>query len=129
MKRLILICGLLLFCAIDAVAQSHSAALTWTLSTDDTTTACAASGANCSQAVYRAPGACSASSVFTALASTLAATATSYTDSTLTPGQYCYAVTFSIGGETSVVFATGNTNFTTVTLQPKAQTGLAVVVN
>jgi hypothetical protein len=107
----------------------HSAALTWTLSTDDTTTACAVTGANCSQAVYRGPGACSATSTLTALNSSLSATATSYTDTTITPGQYCYAVSFTIGSETSVIYASGNTNFSTVSLLPAVPASLSVVVH
>ncbi len=112
------------------VAQtSHSAALTWALSTDDTTTACAVTGANCSQAAYRAPGACSSTSVFTALNSALSATATTYTDSTLVPGQYCYAVTFTIGGLTSIIYQSGDTNFVAVSLPPSVPTSLSVVVH
>jgi hypothetical protein len=110
-----------------AKAQTHQAALTWTLSADDTTTACAVTGANCSQAVYRGPGACSASTVLTALNSSLSATVTSYTDTTITPGTYCYAVTFTIGGQTSVIYKSGDTNFSTVLLPPSPQTGLAAV--
>lgn len=129
MKR-ILICLALFLCIGSAVkAQSHSAALTWTLSSDDTTTACAVSGANCSQAAYRAPGACSSTSVFTALSASLAATATTYTDSTLVPGNYCYAVTFTIGGLTSVIYQSGNTNFTAVSLPPAVPSALSVVVH
>ena len=112
------------------MAQStHSAALTWTLSTDDTTTACAVTGANCLQAAYRAPGACSSTSVFTALNAALSATATTFTDATLVPGQYCYAVTFTIGGVTSLVYSSGDTNFASVTLPPSPQTSLSVVVH
>ncbi len=130
MIRRSLICLALLLCIGSSVkAQSHSAALTWTLSSDDTTTACAVTGANCSQAAYRAPGACSSTSVFTALSSSLAATATTYTDSTIVPGQYCYAVTFTIGGLTSVIYQAGNTNFTAVSLQPAVPSALSVVVH
>ncbi len=129
MSKRILICLALLFLAGSARAQSHSAALTWTLSADDTTTACAVSGANCSQAAYRASGACSSTSVFAALNTTLSATATTFTDTTLVPGQYCYAVTFTIGGVTSLVWASGDTNFASVTLQPAVPTSLSVVVH
>ena len=128
-KLFLVIAVLILLFVPAAKAQSHSASLTWTLSTDDTTAACAVSGANCSQAAYRAPGACSSTSVFTALSSSLPATATTYTDSTLVPGQYCYAVTFTIGGETSVIYQAGDTNFAAAVLLPQVPTTLSVVVH
>lgn len=121
--------GLLAFGSPSAKAQSHSAALTWTLSTSDTTAACSVSGASCSQAVYSAPGACSSTSVFTALNASLSATATTYTDTTITAGQTCYAVTFTINGETSLVYQAGNTNFTTAVLLPAVPSALSVVVH
>ena len=129
MRKWICLAFLLFAFAGRAAAQSHIAALTWTLSTDDTTTACAATGANCSQAVYRAPGSCSSTSIFTALNSTVSATATTFSDTTITPGQFCYAVTFTIGGVTSIVFKSGDSNFVSVSLPPAPQTGLAVVAN
>ena len=127
MKLRLAFASLLVLLAYPAFAQSHSAALTWTLSTDDTTTACAVTGAACSQNVYRASGACSSTSVFTSLGS-VSATATAYTDSTIVPGNYCYAVTFTIGGQTSVIFQTGDTNFASVSLSPAPESSLAVVV-
>ena len=129
LKRSLICLTLFLCIGSIAKAQTHSAALTWNLSADDTTAACSVTGAACSQAVYRGPGACSATSVLTALNSSLPATATAYTDATLVPGQYCYAVTFTIGGETSILFAAGDTNFQTVSLPPSPQTSLSVVVH
>lgn len=97
---------------------AHSAVLTWTLSTDDVTTSCTA-GANCLQNVYRAPGACSPTSSFTLLTPTaLGATVTTFTDSTITPGSWCYGVTFEINGLESAK------DTATVTLQPSAPTGI-----
>lgn len=128
MKRALLICILTLSFCGSAWGQTHTATGTFTLSSDDTAAACAVTGANCSQNVYRASGACSASSVFV-LNQALSATATTFTDSTIVPGTYCYAVSFVINGKESIIFTTGDTNFTTVSLQPKAQTGLVVVVN
>jgi hypothetical protein len=119
---LILLLCIASFAAVPARGQSHNAALSWTLSTDDTSAACSATGATCSQTVYRAPGACSASSVFVSLGSP-AATATTFTDTTITPGQWCYAVAFVENGNQSVK------DTVTVTLQPAPPSGLAVVAN
>lgn len=121
MKRIILICGLLSLFAGSARAQAHSASLTWTLSTDDTTTECSVAGAACSQNVYRAAGACTQTSPVFTLLSNQGASAVAYTDSTVTPGTWCYAVTFVIQSTESVK-ATA-----TVSLQPSAPTALVVV--
>ena len=119
MKLLRLFVLLLVFVA-PAFAQSHSAALSWTLSTDDVAAICTTVGTTCSQAVYRAPGACSTSSVFV-LISSPSATATTFTDTTITPGTYCYAVTF-------VENSLESTKDTiTVILPPSSPSGLAVV--
>lgn len=123
MKRIILICGLLSLFAGSARAQSHSAALTWTLSTDDTTTECSVVGAACSQNVYRASGSCTQTSPTFVLLSNQSASAVAYTDATITPGTWCYAVTFSIQGTESVK-ATAQ-----VSLQAAPVTGLAVVAH
>lgn len=97
----------------------HSAALTWVLSTDDTTTACTTT-ANCLQNVYRASGACSVSSSFSLLTTTaLSSTVTAFTDSTVTPGVWCYGVTFEINGLES------NKDTVAVTLQPAPPSGAA----
>lgn len=121
MKRILF--AVLLALAFSSVAlpqSTHSAVLTWTLSTDDVTTFCTA-GANCLQNVYRALGACSATSTFTLLTPTaLGATVTTFTDSTLTPGAWCYGVTFEINGLESAK------DTVTVQLQPSPPTGIAV---
>lgn len=97
----------------------HSTVMTWVLSTDDTTTACV-TGANCLQNAYRASGSCSATSSFTLLTATaLGATATTFTDSTVTPGVWCYGVTFEINGLESAK------DTVTVTLQPAPPSGAA----
>lgn len=96
----------------------HSTALSWALSTDDTAAACV-TGANCLQNVYRASGACSSSSAFTLLTSTsLSAAATAFTDSTITPGAWCYGVTFGINGLESAK------DTVTVSLQPASPSSL-----
>lgn len=75
----------------------HNVVLTWVLSSDDTTTACAAPN-TCLQNTYRATGACSATSAFS-IVSSPAATATTLTDTNVSVGQtYCYQVTFEING-------------------------------
>jgi hypothetical protein len=128
MKRLIGLAVLLCIASFAYVpaAKASTVALTWTLSTADTTTACAATGANCSQTVYRATGPCSSTSVFVSIA-TPAVSATSFTDTTPIYGQSCYAVSFTINGVTSVIFATGQTDFATVSLPPPPPSGLATV--
>jgi hypothetical protein len=108
---------------LSAVPQAggggHSTALSWVLSTDDTTTACT-TGANCLQNAYRAPGSCSTTSSFTLLTTTaLSATATTFTDTTVTPGVWCYGVTFGINGLESAK------DTVSVTLQPASPTGAA----
>ena len=123
MKRIILAVLLLLGMAGIAFAN-HSATLTWTLSVDDdaalaTPVNCVAS-ANCLQNVYRAQGACSATSNFTLLTNTaLSPTATTFTDASLTPGVWCYGVTFSSNGLESAK------DTTTVSLSPSPVTSLS----
>jgi len=101
------------------ITGGHSAALTWVLSTDDTTTACTTT-ANCLQNVYRGSGSCSVSTSFSLLTTTaLSATAAAFTDSTITPGVWCYGVTFGINGLES------SKDTVSVTLQPASPTGAA----
>ena len=107
----------------------HSTALSWALSADDVTTACV-TGANCLQNVYRAAGTCSASSAFTLLTATsLSATAVTFTASTVTPGVWCYGVTVTPGvwcyGVTFGINGLESAKDTvTVTLQPASPSGL-----
>lgn len=102
MKRILIFLVLCLCIGSVSQAQSHSASLTWTISTDDTTTECSVSGANCSQNVYRASGSCSQTSPVFTLLSNQGPAAIAYTDATITPGTWCYAVTFSIQGTESI---------------------------
>lgn len=121
MKRTLICLALLLFGGSIAQAQSHSASLTWTLSADDTTTECSVAGAVCSQNVYRAAGACTQASPTFVLLSNQSAATVAYTDATVTPGTWCYAVSFVIQGTESLK-ATAQ-----VSLQPSAPTALVVV--
>lgn len=115
--------ALLSVCLWPAKAASHSATLSWALSVDDdagaaTPVNCVAA-ATCMQNVYRAAGSCSATSNFTLLTGVaLSPTVTTYTDSTLHPGVWCYGVTFSINGLESAK------DEVTVQLQPSPVTGL-----
>lgn len=77
---------LLIASALLAQTQ-HSANLTWV------------DGQNppgVTYSVYRAPGLCSGTPVFAKLASAL--TTTTYQDTTVTPGNYCYSVTATVEG-------------------------------
>jgi|SRR5690242_3512543 len=79
----------------------HSAALLWTLSTDDTTGNCAAPSV-CSQNVYRIAGTCPVPFVTSSTPlSSVGATATSFTDNAPLFGNSCYAVTFVINSSES----------------------------
>lgn len=119
MRRLMFAClAMILFCAVPARAQ-HTAVLTWTLSTDDTTANCT-TAANCTQNVYRAPGACTQTNpVFTQLTS-VAPTITTANDATITPGVWCYAVTFSMNGIESA------RSVAQVSLPPASPSGVVV---
>ena len=113
----------LLFVPVASAQSSHSATLTWTLSTDDTTANCTTT-ANCLQNVYRAVGSCTSSTISWTLLTTtaLSATVSTYIDSTVTPGQWCYGVTFGMNGlESAKLTAAGS-------LQPASQTALSVVL-
>src|SRR5215472_7281670 len=97
LRFLYVLAMLLLLTATLALAQGgHSVSLSWVLSTDDTTAGCAAPN-TCSQTVYRASGACSTSSNFVSIG-TPAASISTFTDSTVVPGTYCYAVSFTQNG-------------------------------
>lgn len=91
--------GLVLFLGISTQAKAHSVALSFTKSTDDT----GATGQG--YQTWRLTGSCPASVTttagFTALNTTLFTGAT-FTDSTVTPGSYCYIVTFTAAAATSV---------------------------
>src|SRR5262245_17901717 len=91
-KHLLLpIAALLAFAAILLFAQTpHTVDLAWT----DT-----ANPAGTTYSVWRAPGACSPSSVFTRITSAL--TAKTYQDSNVPVGNYCYYVTATLSGNES----------------------------
>lgn len=81
---------------------AHTVTLSWTLSADDDAGAATpvncVSGANCMENVYKAVGACSPTSNFILVTTTaLSPTATTFSGP-LTPGVFCYAVTFTING-------------------------------
>lgn len=87
------------FFAPSAKAQS-TVNLSWTLSVNDNTPDCAAAGV-CHQTMYRAAGACSATSTWVSIAS-LTATQTTYSDTAVPSGTWCYGVSFSdAGGEST----------------------------
>ncbi len=70
-----------------AAAQTHSATLTWT----DTL-----NPAGTTYSVYRATGLCSGTPTFSKIASALAVK--TYLDTTVTPGNFCFAVTATFQG-------------------------------
>lgn len=96
MKRIILAVALLF--AVPVFAQAtHSVKLTWVDTLNPTGT---------TYSVYRAPGLCSGTPVFAKLASGV--TVLTYTDSTVTPGNYCFQVTATSGGVESAASNTVN---------------------
>lgn len=106
---------LALFLCIGSVTQAqttHKATLTWTDSLNP---------AGVTYTVLRSPGLCSGTPSFTVLAS--AVTTLTYTDTTVTPGNYCYEVEASVGG---VLSAPSNTALAPVPAFPPS--GLSVVV-
>lgn len=122
MKRIILAVPLLLALLWPAQVQAqatHQVVLTWVLSTDDTTSNCTTSNP-CSQNVYRAAGVCSSATSFGAALANLSATATTYTDTAVSPGQvYCYGITFVDNtGESPFIFTTPPTNMVSAKVQP-----------
>ncbi|HEY2823073.1 MAG TPA: hypothetical protein VGJ06_18655 [Candidatus Acidoferrum sp.] len=92
----IALCLAPLFFAPPARAQ-HSASLSWTASSD------AAANSALGYNVYRLAGACPASGTagFTKLNST-PVTTTTYSDTTIGPGSFCYYVTATLNGAESV---------------------------
>lgn len=84
--------SLLLIVATPLMAKAHSASVSWTASAD------AQSGLT--YTIARGTGACTPTvPTLTVLASGL--TATSYVDSSVVPGVYCYSITAVMGGQTS----------------------------
>jgi hypothetical protein len=89
MKRTPLALGLILGLATAARPQitTHSVTLTWTD---------ALNPAGTTYSVYRATGLCSGTPAFSKVATAL--TAKTYADTTVQPGNYCYAVTATLNG-------------------------------
>ena len=112
MKRLALC---ILFAGIIAAAQPvHTAVLTWLDALNP-------SGSTYN--VYRAPGQCTGTPApaFVQLKTGIAAL--TYTDSPITAGTYCYAVTATVAGSESP-----QSNLAVAAVQPYAPTGLTVIV-
>lgn len=114
------ILAILFFVAAATLAQAqHKVTLSWTASTDST------SSNPGTVSVYRATGTCPASGIGTLTYTTLTATAPAggpYADSTVTAGTYCYYVTATISGATS-----GPSNTVTAVVPTAAPSGLTAV--
>jgi len=102
---------LILFCDV-AHAQTHSASLTWTASTDS----------GVSYNVYRLSGACPSSGT-NGFAKINAApvTATTYADNTVAPGTYCYYATAVLNGAESIP-----SNLASAVILPAPPTALSI---
>jgi hypothetical protein len=104
--------------ALPLMASAHSVSLTFTKSVDDT----GATGQG--YTTWRQSGTCPASVTsttgFTSLNSTLF-TGSSYTDSTVTPGNYCYIVTFTAASAVS-----NPSNTAAAVILPAAPTNVTV---
>jgi chitinase len=109
--RLVLFAALILLCA-QICAQAHTVSLSWTASTDSVA----------GYFVYRFAGACptSGTSGFTKITTT-AVTGTSYADSTVAAGAYCYYATSVLNGVESAP-----SNFASAVILPAAPTSLSV---
>jgi len=97
--RYILSAFLLMCLAVGARAQTatHSVTLTWLDGKNPT---------GVTYSVYRAVGLCSGTPTFAKLATGLAVL--TYSDTTVTPGPYCYAVSATVNGVESVLSTTVN---------------------
>jgi hypothetical protein len=96
MRKLTLLIGLswalvLLGNVAEAQAATHSVALTWVDASNPTGT---------TYNVKRSTGLCTGTPVFSTIAT--AVTVKTYTDSTVTPGNYCFTVDAVFNGATSV---------------------------
>jgi hypothetical protein len=111
MKNLLLVIAIIFLLSSNATAAPHNAVLTWTASTDG--------GA---VTVYRAPGACSSSSVFVSITTGVAAN--TFTDSTVTVGSFCYQVTTVVNGNESKP-----SNQVTAVILPSPPSGLTEIGN
>lgn len=115
MKKLLLTClftGGLLTAQVLHAQTPHTVTLNWLD---------AANPSGATYNVYRATGLCSGTPVFSKLATAVAVK--TFVDSTVTPGNYCYVTTASIGGAES-----GNSNNAPASVLPFPPTGLNVTV-
>lgn len=112
------ILGFLFALAVPVLVSAHSVTGTFTKSTDDT----GATGSG--YTTWRLSGTCptnpTTTTGFTSLNSTPYTVAT-FTDSTVTPGTYCYVVTFSNSTATSVP-----SNTASAVIQPAAPLNLTI---
>src|ERR1700682_5201994 len=112
LKILTLAFGVTLIFFCDAAhAEAHSVSLSWTASTDNV------AGYN----IYRLAGACptSGSTGFTKITAAIV-TGTTYTDSSITPGAYCYYATSTLNGAESAP-----SNFASAVILPAPPTALS----
>ena len=102
MKRFLLAACLVLAAACLSSAQTttHNVTLTWTDTLNPAT--------GTTYSVYRATGLCSGTPTFSKIATAL--TAKTYSDTTVTPGPYCFAVTASFNGVESAMSNTVQPN-------------------
>jgi hypothetical protein len=110
MKRLLAF--IMLSLSAFAQAATHSVTLSWTDTSNPITA---------TYNVYRATGLCSGTPVFSKIASAL--TTKSFVDSTVQPGNYCFAVTAAIGGVES-----GQSNSVNPAVPAFAPAGLSFTV-
>jgi len=100
-----------LFCT-PASAQAHSVSLAWTASTDSAV----------SYNLYRLSGACPSTGTSGFSKITAApVTATTYTDSAVAPGTYCYYATAVLNGSESIP-----SNLASAVVLPAAPTALSI---
>lgn len=109
MKKILLVICFALLAGSTFAQGTHQVTLTWTASVDG--------GAI---TVYRAPGACSSGSVFSAISTGVAVN--NYVDVALSVGSYCYEVTTVVNGTESVA-----SNQVTARILPSAPTTLVAV--
>jgi len=91
MKRFFIVVVLLFaFCSLASAqtATTHNVTLSWTDTLNPAT--------GTTYSVYRATGLCSGTPTFSKIATAL--TAKTYSDTTVTPGPYCYTVTATFNG-------------------------------
>lgn len=118
LKKILAVSVLAFALPLVASAAPHSVALSFTKSVDDT----GATGSG--YTTWRLSGVCPASVTtttgFTSLNASLF-TGNTYTDSTVTPGSYCYVITFTAASATSVP-----SNTASAVILPAAPTNVTV---